>query len=185
MVLLKIQALASLVASSGEFLEERLDRVRTYYDLLTIPFEVSDLNCLTHTFRDVYSWIVSTVSVTLRSIYKPRKDHFILMRCSINPCAPKTFPVSGEPKLSGCCRHLLHWCLRMTPYSAYQSEFLCSSGVTFNFATIRDCIMRYADGLSGRKYTVESRICYFWLAESFSRIVAVQVQNVGTENANH
>jgi exocyst complex component 4 len=33
------QALASLVASSGEFLEERLDRVRTYYDLLTIPFE--------------------------------------------------------------------------------------------------------------------------------------------------
>lgn len=48
MVFLKIQALASLVASSGEFLEERLDRVRTYYDLLTIPFEVSDLNCLTH-----------------------------------------------------------------------------------------------------------------------------------------
>ncbi|XP_024391449.1 exocyst complex component SEC8 isoform X3 [Physcomitrium patens] len=33
------QALASLIASSEEFLEERLDRVRTYYDLLTIPFE--------------------------------------------------------------------------------------------------------------------------------------------------
>jgi hypothetical protein len=53
MMLLKIQALASLVASSGEFLEERLDRVRTYYDLLTIPFEVSDLNCSTRTFRDM------------------------------------------------------------------------------------------------------------------------------------
>ena len=51
-MLLKSQALASLVASSGEFLEERLDRVRTYYDLLTIPFEVSDLNCSTRTFRD-------------------------------------------------------------------------------------------------------------------------------------
>lgn len=47
MVVLKPQALASLVASSGEVLEERLDRVRTYYDLLTIPFEVSvsSLNC--------------------------------------------------------------------------------------------------------------------------------------------
>lgn len=42
MVMPKTQALASLVASSGEVLEERLDRVRTYYDLLTIPFEVSD-----------------------------------------------------------------------------------------------------------------------------------------------
>lgn len=44
--LMKTQALASLVASSGEFLEERLDRVRTYYDLLTIPFEVSGVDRL-------------------------------------------------------------------------------------------------------------------------------------------
>ena len=52
LVMMLIQALASLVASSGEFLEERLDRVRTFYDLLTIPFEVSDLSCLTVILRD-------------------------------------------------------------------------------------------------------------------------------------
>jgi exocyst complex component 4 len=33
------QALASLAASSGNFLEERLDRVRTYYECLNLPFE--------------------------------------------------------------------------------------------------------------------------------------------------
>lgn len=35
-----LQALASLAASSGQFLEERLDRVRTYYECLNLPFEV-------------------------------------------------------------------------------------------------------------------------------------------------
>jgi hypothetical protein len=35
-----VQALASLAASSGNFLEERLDRVRTYYECLNLPFEV-------------------------------------------------------------------------------------------------------------------------------------------------
>jgi hypothetical protein len=39
-VSMDVQALASLAASSGNFLEERLDRVRTYYECLNLPFEV-------------------------------------------------------------------------------------------------------------------------------------------------
>ena len=42
------QALASLAASSGQFLEERLDRVRTYFECLNLPFEVCVCLALLH-----------------------------------------------------------------------------------------------------------------------------------------
>ncbi|XP_073395601.1 exocyst complex component SEC8 isoform X2 [Physcomitrium patens] len=42
------QALASLAASSGQFLEERLDRVRTYFECLNLPFEALHAFVLEH-----------------------------------------------------------------------------------------------------------------------------------------
>lgn len=141
MVFLKIQALASLVASSGEFLEERLDRVRTYYDLLTIPFEVSDLNCLTHIFCDMLWIMMATVSVIYLSIHEPRKDYFILDGTFLECLRPSKISSSTRAETERCCcRRLLRWCLRTMPYSAYQSEYLCPCEEFFYVATIHERI---------------------------------------------
>lgn len=36
-----IQALAAIPSMDGEAIQQRLERVRTYYELLNLPFEVS------------------------------------------------------------------------------------------------------------------------------------------------
>jgi exocyst complex component 4 len=38
-----LQALAAIPSINSEVVQQRLDRVRTYYELLNMPFEVSQL----------------------------------------------------------------------------------------------------------------------------------------------
>jgi hypothetical protein len=46
LLLLALQALAAIPSIKSEAVQQRLDHVRTYYELLNMPFEASHLNLI-------------------------------------------------------------------------------------------------------------------------------------------
>lgn len=65
------QALAAIPSINSEAVQQRLDRVRTYYELLNMPFEASQLTQRLHMYRNFCQVILSLYSYSCCRPYLP------------------------------------------------------------------------------------------------------------------